>query len=96
MAGRLQPQPHVADVERFAPTQRLLRLARATLTEPGRHQGESVGARQHAAVSRSGVVGMRMGDHRAVHRSQRIDEEPARFAPEPLRQDFQPCRRVRH
>ena len=33
----------------------------------------------------TGVIGVRMGDHRAVHRPRRIDEEAAGLAPEPLR-----------
>ena len=96
MPGRLQPDTHVADAQRLAPVQRLLRLPCPLLAQPCAHQRQRVGARQHRAMAGTRVIGMRVGDHRAVHRPGRIDEEAAGLAVQPLRQDAQPVRRMQH
>ncbi len=41
-------------------------------------------------MTRPRVVGMGMRDHRPIDRAGRIDEEVARLAVQPLRQDAQP------
>ena len=74
----------------LAPAQRLLRLARAVLAQPGAHQRQRIGGRQHRAMAGPRVIRMGVRHHRAVHRAQRIDEEAAGLAKQALRQDFQP------
>ena len=49
------------------------------------HDGEGLARRQDFAVSGAGVVGVAMGDHRAVDRPHGIDVEIARLAIEPGR-----------
>ena len=82
--------PHVADAQRLAP-------ASACCVSPARSSprraciSASVSALASTApMAGTGMIGMRMGDHRAVHRPGRIDEEAAGLAVKALRQDAQP------
>ncbi len=96
MAGGLKPDAHVAQRDRLVPAQRLLAEAGVALAQPRPHHRQRVGRRQHGAMARAGVIGVAVGDHRAVHRPQRIDEESARLAEQAVGQDFQPGRGMRH
>ena len=96
MPRRLQPQVHVADAEPLAPAQRLLCAAGPVLAQARAHQRQSVRTGEHRLMARARVIGVRVGNHRTVHRPQRIDEEAARLAVEALRQGLQPGRGMRH
>jgi hypothetical protein len=91
VAGRHQAQGDAVDVARLAVGQRVEAAARLVAVA-GAHDLERVGRGEHGGVVGPGVVGVAMGDHRAVDGALRIDVELARGAVEALGRRVQPGR----
>jgi hypothetical protein len=90
VAGRLQPELHVAQRQDLSPARRLSCASGAALPHPDLHDRQRRGAGQHRAVSGPGMVGMGVGDDGALHRLHRIDEESTRLAPQAFGAHLQP------
>ena len=82
MAGRVQADAHTLVHHRLAIGQALQVQGRAQAA--AQHAGADGGG-QHMAVAGTGMVGMGMGDHRAVHRAPGVDVEVTRCAVQALR-----------
>ncbi len=89
MSCRVQRDVHLADAPRLAIAQRFKGTAR-TFAKPGAHDRERFRGRENRCVSGAGVVAVAVGDDGAVHGPHGIDEEPAGFAPQPLRGGVEP------
>src|SRR5207248_5579296 len=74
--GRVKAHRYAVDGEPRAVGNRL-RGSGEILAVAQPHQIQRLGGREHAMMSRPGMVGMRMGDERTVDRPQRIDIKSA-------------------
>ena len=94
VAGGGEPDGGFAEGHGLAIGQRL-RPAGHALAEPGRHDRQGLRGRQRAVVAGPGVIGMAVADHGGGHGPERVDEEVARPAVEPLGADLEPGPRER-
>src|SRR5262249_35305154 len=76
MAGRHEPHRHIADPKRFAERKRL-RAEPRSRAKPRLHQSERLARADHVVMAGACVIRMSMRDHRAVHRTVRVDMESA-------------------
>ena len=82
MAGRMQADAHAAVLDRLAIGQR---LQHDVVAQPCAQHAGAVVRGQVVPVAATRMVGVRMRDHRAVHRPPRVDVEVARRAVQALR-----------
>ncbi len=83
VTGRRQADLDPVAGQAFAIGDRLGRAA-VVLAIAGGHDLKRLGGGDHHPVAGPGMVGMAMGDHRALHRPHRVDEEIAGRAVKPL------------
>ena len=92
MPSRRQPQVDLADTHGNAAFQGLT-ASFGIIGIAGAHDGQRLGRGQDVLMAGPRVVGMTMGDDRAIDRSGRVDEEPAGHDVQAGRADLDPVLR---